>query len=110
MKIEINAKHFSLNEEQLNFVKEKAQKLKDLSKTLNDESHIIHINFDHIESKIKDENLICTITIQIKWHKEIRVERKYSWVEWAFMEAKKVAILEIKKLKEQINPNWIHNN
>lgn len=108
MKTEINSKNFSLNEEQLSFVKEKAIKLRESSKVLNDESHIIHINFEHIESKIKSENFLCTITAVIKGHKEIRIERLSESVEWAFMEAKKIAILEIKELKEQIHPNWIH--
>lgn len=108
MKIEINAKNFSLNEDQIEFVQEKSKKLKDLSKSLNDEAHVIHINFEHIESKSKDDNIICTITINIKWHKEIRVEKSNWSVEWAMMEAKKVAFIEIRKMKEQLHPNWIH--
>jgi len=110
MKIEINADNFSLNQEQLEFVKEKSAKLRDLSKSLNDESHVIHIHFKHIESKIKAENIICTITINIKWHKDIRVEKTAWSVESAIMDAKKVTLAEIKKIKDQLHPNWIHSS
>ena len=108
MTTEIKAKNFNLNTEQEEFVREKSQKIKELANSLHDNGHVIHINFEHIESKAKDENIICTITLNIKGHKEIRVERSASTVEKAMQEAKKVAVLDITKMKAKINPSKIH--
>lgn len=108
MKIEIKEINIALSEEQKTFVNEKMQKIKKLTDNFEDQSHIAHISFKHIESANKDENIVCKFNLILKWHKEIFIERSWKTVEKSFMETKTIAINEISKVLEKIHPNKIH--
>lgn len=99
MKIITHAKNFSLNKEQENFINEKVVKIRELSKTIEDQSHEIHIDFEHIDSKKAEDQIKCIATLNLTWHKTIRVEKSAETVEKSFSGVKKVLIEEIKKVK-----------
>ena len=99
MKTIIHAKNFSLNKEQEDFINEKVVKIRELSKTLNDESHEINIDFEYTESQKKSDQITCVATVNLKWHQTERVSKNAETVEKAFAEVKKVLIEDIKKIK-----------
>lgn len=108
MKIITQAKNFSLNQTQEEFIQEKIVKIRDFSKTIEDQSHQIHLDFEHIESQKKEDNIVCIATLNLSWHNTIRVEKSAETVEKAFMEVKKVLLEDMKKIKWKNNCSWIH--
>jgi len=102
MKITTHAKNFSLNQSQDNFINEKIIKIREFSKTIEDQSHEIKINFEYIDSQKKEDSMTCIATLNLTWHKTIRVEKKAETVEKAFMTVKDILIKDMKKIKETL--------
>jgi hypothetical protein len=101
MKIITHAKNFSLNKEQEDFINEKIIKIRDLSKSLNDEAHEIHIDFEINESKKPEDKYSCIVNANLKGHASFRIEKSSSSVEKVFAEIKNVLIDDIKKIKSK---------
>jgi len=66
MKIITHAKNFSLNKVQEDFINEKIVKIRNLSKSLNDEAHEINIDFEVFESKKPEDKYSCIINANLK--------------------------------------------
>lgn len=109
MKIITHAKNFSLNTIQEDFINEKIKKISELAKTLNNEFNEINIDFEYSESKKKDDQISCVATLNLKWHKSIRVEKSSETVEKSFAEVKKVLLEDIKKIKWKSWKSSIHS-
>lgn len=101
MKIVTHAKNFSLNKSQEDFINERIVKIRELSKSLNDEAHEINIDFEIFESKKPEDRYSCVVNANLKWHSTIRIEKKAESVEKSFVEAKKVLLEKIKEFKSK---------
>jgi len=101
MKVNTHAKNFSLNQSQEEFINNKVVKIREFSKIIEDQSHQINLDFEHVDSKKVEDQIVCIATLNLAWNKTIRVEKSAETVEKSFSEVKKVLLEEMKKIKEK---------
>lgn len=100
MQIHIQAHHLHLNEEDMEYINMKMEKITTLSKRLKDDSSEIRVDVYHNQTKSVEDEIQCTITLHVP-KDTLRAEAHGSKVHEAVDLAKKKLIPQIEVYKEK---------